>query len=111
MIPCGHQNRKAGALQALSGPQKRQVRTSDSQGCACLKTDLRMYTEPNHENEVHVGHITPVRQGFAAIATNLDFFNPHKDGVGTLWPNLNRLSRLVPCGKGDFTFTVKPGNL
>ena len=38
---------------------------------------------------------------------------PHKDGVGTLWPDLNRLSRLVPCvtpcGKGDFTFTVKPG--
>ena len=25
---------------------------------------------------------------------------PHKNGVGTLWPNLNRLSRLVPCGKG-----------
>ena len=43
MIPCGHQNRKAGALQALSGPQKRQVRTSDPQGCACLKTDLRMW--------------------------------------------------------------------
>ena len=36
---------------------------------------------------------------------------PHKNGVGTLWPNLNRLSRLVPCGKGDFTFTVKPGTL
>ena len=36
---------------------------------------------------------------------------PHKDGVGTLWPNLNRLSQLVPCGKGDFTFTVKPGTL
>ena len=36
---------------------------------------------------------------------------PHKDGVGTLWSNLNRLSRLVPCGKGDFTFTVKPGTL
>ena len=31
---------------------------------------------------------------------------PHKAGVGTLWPNLNRLIRLVPCGKGDFTFTV-----
>ena len=28
---------------------------------------------------------------------------PHKDGVGTLWPNLNRLSRLVPCGKGAYT--------
>ena len=36
---------------------------------------------------------------------------PHKNGVGTLWPNLNRLRRLVPCGKGDFTFTVKPGTL
>ena len=36
---------------------------------------------------------------------------PHKDGVGTLWPNLNRLSRLVPCGKDDFTFTGKPGTL
>ena len=22
-----------------------------------------------------------------------------RNGVGTLWPNLNRLSRLVPCGK------------
>ena len=37
--------------------------------------------------------------------------DPHKNGVGTLWPNLNRLSRLVPCGKVDFTFTVKPGTL
>ena len=36
---------------------------------------------------------------------------PHKNGVGTLWPNLNRLRRLVPCGKGDFPFTVKPGTL
>ena len=34
-----------------------------------------------------------------------------KDGVGTLWPNLNRLSRLVPCGKRYFTFAVKPGTL
>ena len=25
-----------------------------------------------------------------------------KNGVGTLWPNLNRLCRLVPCGKRDF---------
>ena len=25
---------------------------------------------------------------------------PHKAGVGTLWPNLNRLIRLVPCGEG-----------
>ena len=23
--------------------------------------------------------------------------------VGTLWPNLNRLSPLVPCGKGSYT--------
>ena len=36
---------------------------------------------------------------------------PHKDGVGTLCPDLNRLSRLVPCGKGDFTFAVKTGTL
>ena len=28
---------------------------------------------------------------------------PHKNGVGTLWPNLNRLSRLVPSGKGAYT--------
>ena len=26
--------------------------------------------------------------------------SPHKNGVGTLGPNLNRLSPLVPCGKG-----------
>ena len=27
---------------------------------------------------------------------------PHKNGVGTLGPNLNRLSPLVPCGKGAY---------
>ena len=27
-------------------------------------------------------------------------FHLHKNGVGTLGPNLNRLSPLVPCGKG-----------
>ena len=32
-----------------------------------------------------------------------DFLKPHKNGVGTLGPNLNRLSRLVPCGKGSYT--------
>ena len=35
---------------------------------------------------------------------------PHKNGDCTLWPNLNRLSRLVPCGKGNFTFDGKARN-
>ena len=79
LIPCGHQNRTAAALQARSGPhddddddvyyyirwrlkpQKRQVRTSDSQGCAYLKTDLRLSRELDHENGFHVACITPVR--------------------------------------------------
>ena len=42
LIACGHQNRTAGALQARPGPQKGQVRTPDSQACACLQTDLRL---------------------------------------------------------------------
>ena len=33
---------------------------------------------------------------------------PYSPSLGTLWPNPNRLSRLVPCGKGDLAFTVKP---
>ena len=75
LIPCGHQNRTAAALQARPGPQKRQVRTSDSQGCAYLKTDLRLSREPDHENGFHVACITPVRPVFGAIATNRDFLN------------------------------------
>ena len=45
---------------------------------------------------------------FAAILPKLSVtVYPHKNGVGTLWPNLNRLSRFVPCGKEDFTFTIR----
>ena len=36
--------------------------------------------------------------------------HPHKDGMGTLWPNLNRLSRLVPCGKRGFYFYSRARN-
>ena len=55
----------------------------------------------------------PRARGFIRIRKkdSPENLNPHKNGVGTLWPNLNRLSRFVPCGKGDFTFTVKPGTL
>ena len=91
LIPCGHQNRTAAALQARPGPHdddddvyyyicwrlkplKRQVRTSDSQGCAYLKTDLRLSRELDHENGFHVACITPARP-VSAIATNRDFLN------------------------------------
>ena len=74
LIPCGHQNRTAAALQARPEPQKRQVRTSDSQGCAYLKTDLRLSRELDHENGFHVACITPARP-VSAIATNRDFLN------------------------------------
>ena len=64
-----------------------------------------------------VGDLAGVAAGVAGIVvetskvSNVTEGAPHKNAVCTLWPNLNRLSRLVPCGKGDFTFTVKPGTL
>ena len=98
-------------------------------GCGHRAGGQRLSSLLSNENKVkcHINHrvaLRPSRGGSLAstifpiqyntcykCCSKLQDFVPHKNGVGTLWPNLNRLSRLVPCGKGDFTFTVKPGTL
>ena len=56
-----------------------------------------------------IGSQEPTPQVLVPVINIILF--PNKNGVGTLWLNLNRLSRLVPCGKRYFTFAVKPGTL
>ena len=64
-----------------------------AQACMCTLGDREVSCRARH---VLCG-------GVARLAFLSPFFWPHKNGVGTLWPNLNRLSRLVPCGKGSYT--------
>jgi hypothetical protein len=76
---------------------------------SCRNTSCRPYRRictPRGKNNATAARAMGCRR---RVSTSIDI--PHKNGVGTLWPNLNRLRRLVPCGKGDFTFTVKPGTL
>ena len=83
----------------------------------CAKYDLAY---PDLEREDRIVRTTP--SGVRIVSTRIRKFifcaassplrmrenvGPHKNGVCTLWPNLNRLYRLVPCGKGNFYSKAK----
>ena len=73
---------------------------------------LVLSSNPRLTITVIVDPESEIQRRVVAVMLQLEKISyPHKNGVCTLWLNLNRLSRLMPCGKRYFTFAVKPGTL
>ena len=72
---------------------------------------VRRVLAGKRRDQRRTGHDGKQHRGLAVAALGqLQTGIPHKNGVGTLWLNLNRLSRLVPCCKRYFTFCSKARN-
>ena len=74
--------------------------------CACRDTFpvCVLLKRKKAESEAQRGKPTGTLESESRNAIVPSVQKPHKNGVGTLWLNLNRLSRLVPCGKLEKVF-------